>query len=122
MKKFLAALAFLPLPSMADSVGVFYDPMRQLGIAEFNWFHANDKGWRFYGFTEAYKLPAKGYPADSTVIFGKAWLTKEVAPKVHFGVEIEYGRNNAGMWTRNDPFQANEWRAIPKVGVSVDLW
>lgn len=120
MKALLVAL-LLPLNAMADSVGVFYDHARRLAIAEFNWFHAKDS-FRFYGFTEAYRLPAEGFPAESNVIFGKAWLTKEVAPKVHVGLEIEYGRNNAGMWTQGKPFQPNQWRAIPKIGVSVELW
>ena len=114
-------LILTALPASADSIALYYDPERRLSIAEFNWFHAKDD-LRFYGFTEAYKLPAEGYPAESSVIFGKAWVTKEVSKGIHFGVEFEYGRNNAGMWTQSKPFQPSQWRAIPKVGVSIDLW
>lgn len=120
MKRLLFLAALAVTPAAADTAAMFYDPSRQLGIAEYNWFQPWGK-WQTYGFVEVYKLPAQGFPPESTVIFGKGWLMYEIAPKVRIGAEIEYGRNNAGMWTRSRPFEPDQWRVIPKLGISVEV-
>ncbi len=119
MKRLLVVLA-LATPAHADTLSAYYDPMRQLAIVEHSWFQPFG-AWHAYGFTETYRLPAEGYPAESNVIFGKAYLMREVAPKVRVGLEVEYGRNNAGMWTRGMPFEPGQWRVIPKLGVSIEV-
>ncbi len=120
MKRLLLVAALAATPVMADTAGVFYDPMRRLSIAEYNWFEPMG-AWKTYGFIEAYRLPAEGFPSNSTVVFGKAWLMRDVAKNVSVGMELEFGRNNAGMWTQERPFQPNQWRAIPKLGVSMTV-
>lgn len=121
MNRLLASvLTLLALPCAADTAAVFYDPTRRLAIVEYNWFQPMGK-WQTFGFVEAYRLPAEGFPSESNVIFGKAWLMREVAKNVRAGVELEFGRNNAGMWTRGRPFEPGQWRVIPKLGVSIEV-
>lgn len=104
------------------TLSAFYDIERRLTIVEQNWFVPLGDKWSAYGFNELYREPAQGFPPNSNVWFGKTWVMREVTPTVKVGLEIEHGYNNAGMWTRERPFQQDQFRFLPKVGVSWKVW
>ncbi len=118
MKKLAAALSMIilaPLARADATVGAFYDVDRRLAIAELNWFQKQGQ-WSAFGFLEAYRLPAEGFPPNSDVLFGKTWVMRDVTKSLSLGMEIEHGYNNAGMWTRARPFEQDQFRVIPKFG------
>ena len=116
-----AATLVLCAPAKADiTVGAFYDTQRQLPIAEANWYFRDSK-FAAYGFLEAYQNPQQGYPPDKNVAFGKTWFMYDLSKEFAVGVELEYGYNNAGMYSRSRPFQPDQFRLIPKIGVSIKV-
>lgn len=122
VRSLVLALLLTPIIARADiTIGGFYDAERRLIITEANWFAKLPSMWSAYGFVEAYRNPAQGYPPESNVLFGKAWLMYGVTKDVSIGTELEFGYNNAGMYSRTRPFQPDEFRVIPKLGVSIKL-
>lgn len=123
MKRLVAVslLCIAPVLARADAtLGAFYDPERRLTIGELNWFSKQGQ-WAAFGFLEAYRNPTEGFPPESNVLFGKTWVMREVTKSLSLGVELEHGYNNAGMWTRNKPFEQDQFRVIPKFGASFRL-
>jgi hypothetical protein len=101
------------------SLAAFYDPNRQTGIFEHNWFKPLNDKWYAAGFNEFYYLPEEGFPQESWVWFGKTWIGYKVTGDVSLMLELEHGYNNAGMYSVSKPFKADEFRVLPKIGVGI---
>lgn len=124
MSRLIAVLLFLvSTRAGADmTVGAFYDVERRIAILEQTWFVPIGGKWSAFGFNEFYREPQQGYPAESNVWFGKSWVMRDITPSLKAGIEVEHGYNNAGMWTRNRPFEPNQARFLPKFGVQWRIW
>jgi hypothetical protein len=120
MKKLLVALAFCSTAQAGTDFSVFHDPNRKLNIAEISYFY-KVKGFDVYGFNEFYNNGDLGFPKDKNVLFGKTWVMKDVSERWAVGLEIEHGINNAGMYTRDRPFEADKTFILPKIGFRVKL-
>ena len=120
MKKLLIGLVFCSTAQAGTDFSVFYDPNRKLNIAEISYFYKVN-GLDVYGFNEFYNNGDLGFPKNKNVLFGKTWIMKNVSEKWAIGLEIEHGVNNAGMYTRNQPFETNKAFVLPKIGFRVKL-
>lgn len=120
MKKLLPLLLFSANAYAGTDIALFHDPNRQLNILEMSYFYKT-KYFDFYGFNEFYRNDTLGFPQNKDVWFGKTWLMHNASDKWSFGFEIEHGRNNAGMYTTNQPFQQDKIFVLPKVGIKYKL-
>ena len=120
MKKLLLLLCLCSSAHAGTDVALFKDPNRNLNILEHSFFYKT-KYLDFYGFNEFYRNEDLGFPQNKNVWFGKTWFMHNISDKWSIGFEIEHGRNNAGMFTTNQPFQQDKVFVLPKVGVKYKL-
>lgn len=120
MKKLLLLLCLCSSAHAGTDVAVFNDPNRNLNILEQSFFYKT-KYFDFYGFNEFYKNENLGFPQHKNVWFGKTWVMHNVSETWSVGLEIEHGRNNAGMYTTHQSFQQDKVFVLPKVGVKYKL-
>jgi hypothetical protein len=120
MKKFLTLL-LLSTPAFGGTeIAAFYDPNRQLGILEHSFFYKS-RHVDVYGFNEFYRNDSRGFPRNENVWFGKTWVMHNVSSRWSVGLEIEHGRNNAGMYAVSRPFTPDKMFVLPKVGFKLKL-